>query len=94
MKFLSHFCLLLVVNDLRLNTEYHNYTKESQAIKWFWEILQSFNREEKANFLQYVTGTSKVPIEGFKALKGISGLQKFQIHKAYDTKLLPTSHTW
>ena len=29
-------------------------------IHWFWSALRGFNREEKALFLQFVTGTSKV----------------------------------
>ena len=41
-----------------------------------------------------IKGTSKVPLDGFKALRGISGLQKFQIHKVSDSNSLPTSHTW
>lgn len=82
------------MNDLKCNTDYVNYTKDSQAILWFWQILESFNTEQKANFIQFVTGTSKVPLEGFKALKGIGGqIQRFQIHKVYNNKLLPTSHT-
>ena len=41
-----------------------------------------------------MTGSSKVPIEGFKALPGIGGYQKFQIHKSFaSTDRLPTSHT-
>lgn len=37
----------------------------------------------------------KVPLEGFKALQGISGPQKFQIHKAYGAPVrLPSAHTW
>ena len=40
------------------------------------------------------TGTSKVPLEGFKALVGMRGLQKFNIHKAYGgEKTLPSAHT-
>lgn len=81
--------------DLRNNTEYINYTKDSQVIKWFWEVLESFDRSEKANFLQFVTGSSKVPIEGFKSLKGMGGnISRFQIHKVYNKELLPTAHTW
>jgi E3 ubiquitin-protein ligase HUWE1 len=59
----------------------------------FWEILLGFDREMRANFLQFVTGTSKVPIDGFRSLQGIRGIQKFQIHKVFDNNLLPTSHT-
>jgi E3 ubiquitin-protein ligase HUWE1 len=36
-----------------------------------------------------------VPLEGFSALQGISGSQKFQIHKAYGSSdHLPSAHTW
>lgn len=39
-------------------------------------------------------GTSKVPLEGFKALQGVSGPQRFQIHKAYGpVDRLPSAHT-
>lgn len=44
-------------------------------------------------FLQFVTGTSRVPPEGFKSLQGFNGAQKFNIHKYYDVKHLPRSHT-
>jgi hypothetical protein len=51
------------------------------VIVWFWEALRSFTREERAQFLQFVTGTSKVPLEGFANLRGMRGVQKFSIHK-------------
>ncbi|GMP45684.1 hypothetical protein CsSME_00014126 [Camellia sinensis var. sinensis] len=36
----------------------------------------------------------EVPLEGFSALQGISGSQKFQIHKAYGSPdHLPSAHT-
>lgn len=38
-------------------------------------------------------GTSKVPLGGFRALQGISGPQRFQIHKSYGTDRLPSAHT-
>lgn len=58
-----------------------------------WEILEDFGKEDRACFIQFVTGTSKVPIEGFKALIGANGPQKFQVHKSFDPLKLPTSHT-
>ncbi|XP_068478871.1 uncharacterized protein [Phaseolus vulgaris] len=37
----------------------------------------------------------EISLEGFKALQGISGLQRFQIHKAYVApNRLPSAHTW
>lgn len=48
------------VDDLRANTEYSGYSNASPVIQWFWEVVQGFSKEDKARFLQFVTGTSKV----------------------------------
>ena len=81
--------------DLRRNTEYQGYTENSNVIKWLWEVMEAFSAKERAEFLQFVTGTSKVPLDGFKNLPGSSGVQKFQIHKVYgNAERLPTAHTW
>jgi len=81
------------IDDLRRNTEYRNYTADSTTIQWFWQIMNEFGQEERALLLQFATGTSKVPLEGFKSLQGMSGPQKFQIHKSYEKGKLPTAHT-
>ncbi|KAL9235242.1 hypothetical protein vseg_010019 [Gypsophila vaccaria] len=82
------------LEDLRANAEYTGYTTSSNVIQWFWEVVNGFSKEDMARLLQFVTGTSKVPLEGFKALQGISGPQRFQIHKAYGApERLPSAHT-
>ncbi|XP_034896846.1 E3 ubiquitin-protein ligase UPL1 isoform X1 [Populus alba] len=82
------------LDDLEANTEYTGYTSASGVVQWFWEVVKGFNKEDMARLLQFVTGTSKVPLEGFKALQGISGPQKLQIHKAYGApERLPSAHT-
>ena len=48
------------VEELQMYTEYHQYRSSDPCIEWFWETLKSFNREERALFLLFVTGTSKV----------------------------------
>ena len=48
------------LDDLRANTEYHSYKSTDPIIGHFWSALRSFSKEEKALFLQFVTGTSKV----------------------------------
>ncbi|XP_040383322.1 E3 ubiquitin-protein ligase UPL1-like isoform X1 [Oryza brachyantha] len=81
-------------DDLKANAEYIGYSLVSPVIQWFWEVVNGFSKEDMARFLQFVTGTSKVPLEGFKALQGISGPQRFQIHKAYGApERLPSAHT-
>lgn len=81
------------ISDLKANTEYHGIADTADIIQWFWTTVQSFSREEKALFIQFVTGTSKVPIGGFRALQGMSGIQKFQIHRGSGMDRLPTTHT-
>ena len=64
-------------------------------IQWFWRALRSFDQADRAKFLQFVTGTSKVPLQGFAALEGMNGVQKFQIHRDdRSTDRLPSAHTW
>ncbi|KAK6528468.1 hypothetical protein TWF281_009709 [Arthrobotrys megalospora] len=82
------------VDDWRNNTEYHNYTASSPQVQWFWRAVRSFDKEERAKLLQFVTGTSKVPLNGFKELEGMNGYSKFNIHRDYGNKdRLPSSHT-
>lgn len=40
-----------------------------KEVAWFWEILRAFTAEQKALFLQFVTGTARVPVDGFKSLQ-------------------------
>jgi E3 ubiquitin-protein ligase HUWE1 len=82
------------VDDWKNNTDYHNYTAASPQIQWFWRAVRTFEKEEQAKLLQFVTGTSKVPLNGFKELEGMNGFSKFNIHRDYGNKdRLPSSHT-
>ncbi|ETO18353.1 E3 ubiquitin protein ligase upl2 [Reticulomyxa filosa] len=94
--------------DWQNNTQYFGrYTKDSPQIKlvyisffycvyvkWFWETVQDMDKEERALLLQFVTGTSKVPLGGFANLPGMYGNQRFQIHSSLQTdEVLPSAHT-
>lgn len=82
------------VNDWQNNTTYVNYSPSSEQIQWFWRAVKSFDNEERAKLLQFATGTSKVPLNGFKELRGANGGCKFSIHRDYgSTERLPSSHT-
>ncbi|KAG0205736.1 hypothetical protein BGX28_002703 [Mortierella sp. GBA30] len=82
------------IDEWKNNAEYQNYTPASPQIQNFWRAVRSFDQTERAKLLQFVTGTSKVPLGGFSQLQGISGIQKFQIHKDFSsTKRLPSAHT-
>jgi E3 ubiquitin-protein ligase HUWE1 len=82
------------VHDLKKNTDYSGWKATDKEIEWFWNILFSLSRNEKAAFLQFVTGSSKVPLAGFSELQGMRGIQKFAIHKAGGPKgALMSAHT-
>jgi len=82
------------IDELRMQTEYVQYRATDNSILWFWDVLYAFSREDKAMFLQFVTGTSKVPLDGFANLQGMRGTQKFNIHRAYGSAhSLPSAHT-
>ncbi|CAD6898389.1 unnamed protein product [Tilletia controversa] len=81
------------VDSWKNNTELHGYNSSDPVIQWFWRAVRSFDQTEKAKLLQFITGTSKVPLEGFGHLQGTQGIQKFNIHKAYGADRLPAAHT-
>jgi E3 ubiquitin-protein ligase HUWE1 len=81
------------VDDWKNNTEYSGYTASSPQIVWFWRMVRSFDKEQRAKLLQFVTGTSKVPLNGFKELEGMNGFSRFSIHRDYTSDRLPSAHT-
>lgn len=46
----------------------HGFTQDSKTIQFFYEILSTYSKEEQRLFLQFVTGTPRLPTGGFKAL--------------------------
>ncbi|KAG7401298.1 hypothetical protein PHYBOEH_002102 [Phytophthora boehmeriae] len=43
------------------------------VVLWFWEVLGAFTDDERARFLQFSTGSSRVPVQGFKGLTSYDG---------------------
>jgi len=81
------------INDLKLNTEYgEGYSESQPVIKLFWEVMSSLSQEELRFFLQFTTGSNKVPIGGFSHLYGSNGPQKFTIVQK-KVAGLPTAHS-
>lgn len=56
--------------DWKANTEirflYERLEQETAVVDWFWEIVEAFTQEQRGRLLQYVTGSSGVPVEGFQ----------------------------
>ncbi|XP_063057582.1 ubiquitin-protein ligase E3A [Engraulis encrasicolus] len=73
---------------LEQNAEYDGgFSKETQVVKDFWEVLHSFGEDQKKLFLQFTTGTNRAPVGGLGKLKMIIA------KNGSDSERLPTSHT-
>uniref|UniRef100_A0A665VPD5 HECT-type E3 ubiquitin transferase n=1 Tax=Echeneis naucrates TaxID=173247 RepID=A0A665VPD5_ECHNA len=82
------------LGDWRSNTEYRGgYHDGHIVMRWFWAAVERFNNEQRLRLLQFVTGTSSVPYEGFAALRGSNGLRRFCIEKWGKVTSLPRAHT-
>ena len=58
---------------MKANTEYQGYNANSDQVVWLFEVLETLENSERAEFLMFVTGCSKVPLDGFKGLMGMRG---------------------
>ncbi|XP_037904252.1 E3 ubiquitin-protein ligase Nedd-4 isoform X2 [Hermetia illucens] len=82
------------VKDWRDNTLYKgDYHRNHIVIQWLWRAVLSFSNEMRSRLLQFVTGTSRVPMNGFKELYGSSGPQMFTIEKWGTPDNYPRAHT-
>lgn len=83
------------VKDWKRNTLYKgDYYANHVIVQWFWRAVLSFSNEMRARLLQFVTGTSRVPMNGFKELYGSNGPQMFTIEKWGTPENFPRAHTW
>ncbi|KAI8608198.1 E3 ubiquitin-protein ligase hula [Chytriomyces sp. MP71] len=81
------------MDDWIKNTDYRGYTENDETVKMFWKCIKEMDNEKKANLLQFVTGTSRIPVNGFKDLQGSDGPRRFCIEKTGEVDSLPKSHT-
>ncbi|XP_045777951.1 E3 ubiquitin-protein ligase Nedd-4 isoform X6 [Maniola jurtina] len=82
------------VRDWRANTLYKgDYHANHIVVQWFWRVVLSFSNEMRSRLLQFVTGTSRVPMNGFKELYGSNGPQLFTIEKWGSPDNYPRAHT-
>lgn len=82
------------LNDWKSNTRLKHCVADSNIVRWFWQAVETFDEERRARLLQFVTGSTRVPLQGFKALQGAAGPRLFTIHLIdANTDNLPKAHT-
>ena len=54
------------VEDLWTHTVVEGHgTRWEETLSWFWAAVQGFTSEDMSKFLQFVTGSSRLPARGF-----------------------------
>ena len=58
------------IQDWKTNTVYTGiYNADHKVIRWFWDIIENkFDNEQRLRFIQFVTGSSRIPVGGFALL--------------------------
>ncbi|XP_019647269.1 PREDICTED: ubiquitin-protein ligase E3A-like isoform X1 [Branchiostoma belcheri] len=73
---------------LEESTDYDGgFTRDSQTVKDFWELVHGFSEDEKKQLLMFATGSDRVPVGGLSKLKLVIA------RNGPDSDRLPTSHT-
>ncbi|CZT20912.1 probable Probable E3 ubiquitin-protein ligase hulA [Ramularia collo-cygni] len=81
------------VDDWKKHTDYRGYTENDPVVQNFWKCIRGWDAEQKSRLLQFATGTSRIPVNGFKDLQGSDGPRRFTIEKSGEEAQLPKSHT-
>ena len=81
------------VKDFRNHTEFvHPYTAETPVVKFFFNVISKWDNERLAKLLLFMTGSSRVPSNGFQGFCEMSG-QSMKIAPGGNKCLLPVART-
>lgn len=58
------------IQDWQAHTIYRNYRRTDKQIQWFWQFVAEISDEQRSRLLQFVTGTCRLPIGGFRLVPG------------------------
>ena len=70
----------------------HGYTHDSRAVKFLFDILSSYTTEEQRQFLQFVTGSPRLPVGGEQPLRILVKLMCRENYKFRSVNYVGTSN--
>ncbi|KAJ8574666.1 hypothetical protein ON010_g4544 [Phytophthora cinnamomi] len=75
------------VEELRSCTVFQGgYDEHAQVVLWLWQALREFTIELRGQFLKFMTGTNKIPLDGFEPPLNLT-------KSDLDPQALPRTHT-
>jgi len=70
------------VEDWRGHTHYQNgYDDRSRTVQDFWAVVREMSGDQRVRLLEFVTGSSRLPVQGFQGLQGTHGPCPFALYK-------------
>lgn len=80
------------IEDMKANTRYvGGYTIFDRHVQRFWKIVASFNKNQRADLLRFVTSCERAPPLGFSSINPQFTIQRVPISN--DDEKLPTAST-
>ncbi|GLC35097.1 hypothetical protein PLESTM_000279200 [Pleodorina starrii] len=80
----------LRLEELEGATQYDDgYTKDSEPVRWFWEVVHALPPASQKRLLFFVTGSDRVPIKGLAHLNPPFVISRAGAH----SDRLPSAHT-
>jgi E3 ubiquitin-protein ligase NEDD4-like len=75
------------VEELRSCTVFQGgYDEHAQVVLWLWQALREFTTDLRGLFLKFMTGTNKIPLDGFEPPLNLT-------KSDLDPQALPRTHT-
>ncbi|CEF61963.1 E3 ubiquitin-protein ligase TRIP12 [Strongyloides ratti] len=71
----------------------HGYSHDSAQVKWLIEMLFEFNGDNRRKFLQFVTGSPRLPVGGFRSLCPALTIVKKTASNGKNDEELPSAMT-
>lgn len=81
------------VNDMKANTVIDPpLNSDTPVVKFFFDAISKWNDEDLSKLLFFMTGSSRVPVNGFKEFCEMTG-SSLKIQAGGDRSKYPQSHT-
>lgn len=83
------------VTEWKRHTKYIGCDEDDTCVEWFWRIVDKMSPETHVKLLELVTGSSRLPLHGFKDLE-LAGTHPFTfcVSTVMHENSLPTMQTW
>lgn len=63
------------IEDWKNNVSYGGYFDDDITVKYFWEVVEEMEAEERSRLIKFVTSVSKAPLLGFASLSPRFGIR-------------------